>query len=195
VVSTASAHNFDYLRSLGAAATIDRNSPTAVDDLVAATRESPLVGSLAIGNGSLPKVMRVAARVPGTGRVSSAAPELVTRILALRAPRGVHASGIWGGTLKDNEVGPAIYTGFLPVALAAGAYRAEPQAEIVGHGLDAIPAGLQRLRNGVSAKYSASMPGPAGTSCTELGYPLMIAINAAVKGAGSRSPRIASCWL
>jgi hypothetical protein len=27
------------------------------------------------------------------------------------------------------------------------------------------------------------------------GYPLMIAINAAVKGAGSRSPRIANCWL
>lgn len=152
VVSTASAHNFDYLRSLGAAATIDRNSPTAVDELVAAIGESPLAGSLAIGNGSLPKVMRVAARVPGTGCVSSAAPGLVTRILALRGPRGAHVSGIWGGTLKDNEVGPAIYTHFLPVALAAGAYRAEPQAEIVGHGLDAIPAGLQRLRNGVSAK-------------------------------------------
>jgi hypothetical protein len=118
VVSTASAHNFDYLRSLGAAATIDRNSPTAVDDLAAAIGESPLAGSLAIGNGSLPKVMRVAARVPGTGRVSCAAPGLVTRILALRAPRGVHASGIWGGTLKDN----------------------------------AIPAGLQRLRTGVSAR-------------------------------------------
>jgi hypothetical protein len=33
----------------------------------------------------------------------------------------VHASGIWGGAPKDNEVGPAIYTGFLPVALATGA--------------------------------------------------------------------------
>ncbi|MDR3471120.1 MAG: zinc-binding alcohol dehydrogenase family protein [Devosia sp.] len=152
VVATASARNFDYLRSLGAAATIDRNSPAAVDELVAAIGESPLAGSLAIGNGSLPKVMKVAARVPGSKRVSSAAPGFITRIVALRAPRGVKVSGIWGGALKDNEVGPAVYVDFLPTALAVGAYRAEPQAEIVGHGLDAIPAGLQRLRKGVSAK-------------------------------------------
>lgn len=152
VITTASARNFDYLRSLGAAAMIDRNSPTAVDEIVAAIGAGPLAGSLAIGNGSLPKVMRVAARVPGTKRVSSAAPGFITRILALCAPRGVHASGIWGGTLKDNEVGPAIYNDFLPGALASGAYRAEPRAEIVGHGLDAIPAGLEQLRRGVSAK-------------------------------------------
>jgi len=152
VVATASPRNFDYLRSLGAAAAVDRNSPAAVGELVAAIGEGPLAGSLAIGAGSLPKVMQVAAHVPGAKRVSSAAPGLVTRLLALGAPRGVRVSGIWGGTLKDNEVGPAIYVDFLPAALAAGAYRAEPRAEIVGHGLSAIPAGLRRLRQGVSAK-------------------------------------------
>jgi NADPH:quinone reductase-like Zn-dependent oxidoreductase len=152
VVATASPRNFDYLRSLGAAETVDRNSATAVDDLVTAIGESPLAGSLAIGNGSLPKVMRVAARVPGTGLVSSAAPAFVTRLLALRVPRGVRVSGIWGGALADNEVGPAIYTDFLPAALAAGVYRAAPEAEVVGHGLDAIPTGLEQLRGGVSAK-------------------------------------------
>jgi NADPH:quinone reductase-like Zn-dependent oxidoreductase len=152
VVATASPRNFDYMRSLGAAAAIDRNSPTAVDELVAAIGDGLLAGSLAIGTGSLPKVMQLSARVPGAKRVSSASPSLVTRILALRAPHGVQVSGIWGGTLKDNEVGPAIYADFLPAALATGAYRAEPKAEIVGHGLDAIPAGLKRLRKGVSAK-------------------------------------------
>jgi NADPH:quinone reductase-like Zn-dependent oxidoreductase len=152
VVATASPRNFDYLRALGADAVVDRNSPAAVDELVAAIGDGPLAGSLAIGNDSLPKVMRVAARAPGSKRVSSAAPALLTRILALRAPRGVQVSGIWGGSLKDNEVGPAIYTDFLPAALASGAYRAEPPAEVVGSGLGAIPAGLQQLRNGVSAK-------------------------------------------
>jgi NADPH:quinone reductase-like Zn-dependent oxidoreductase len=152
VVATASPRNFGYLRTLGADAVVDRNSPAAVDELVAAIGDGPLAGSLAIGNGSLLKVMRVAARAPGCKRVSSAAPTLLTRILALRAPRGVQASGIWGGSLKDNEVGPAIYTDFLPAALATGAFRAEPPAEVVGSGLGAIPAGLQRLRNGVSAK-------------------------------------------
>jgi hypothetical protein len=64
----------------------------------------------------------------------------------------VKVSGIWGGTLKDNEVGPAIYADFLPAALACGVYRAEPPAEIVGRGLDAIPGGLRQLSQGVSAK-------------------------------------------
>ena len=152
VVATSSASNFDYLRSLGAAAVVDRNGSTAVDDLVAAIGANPLAGSLAIGSGSLPKVMRVAARSAGTKRVSSASPEILTRVLALGAPKGVTVSGIWGGSLKDNEVGPAIYIDFLPTALASGAYRAEPPAEVVGQGLTAIPAALRLLSKGVSAK-------------------------------------------
>lgn len=35
----------------------------------------------------------------------------------------------------------------------------------------------------------------SGGSIRALDYPLMIDINAAVKGVGSRSPRMASCWL
>ena len=88
VVSTASARNFDYLRSLGAAAVVDRNSRTAIDELVSAIGGSSLAGSLAVGAGSLPKVMRVAARVPGSKRVSSVFPEFPTRLMALGAPKG-----------------------------------------------------------------------------------------------------------
>ena len=152
VVATASPRNFDFLRGLGAAVVIDRSSPTVVDQLMVAIDTSPLAGSLAIGAGSLPPVMRVAARTSGTRCVSSASPGAVTRLLALSGPRGVRVSGIWGGSLKDNAVGPAIYADFLPTALASGAYRAEPPAEIVAHGLAAIPAGLLRLRKGVSAR-------------------------------------------
>jgi NADPH:quinone reductase-like Zn-dependent oxidoreductase len=152
VVATASPRNFDYLLSLGADAAIDRNSRGAVDEVVAAIGVGPLAGSLSIGVGSLSKVMRVAARVPGTKRVSSASPGLLTRLLALGAPRGVRVSGIWGGSLKDNPVGPAIYADFLPTALATGAYRAAPPAEVVGTELAAIPEGLNRLRKGVSAR-------------------------------------------
>jgi hypothetical protein len=71
--------------------------------------------------------------------------------MALGGPKGVRVSGIWGGSLKDNEIGPAIYVDFLPAALASNAYRSEPPAEVVGDGLEAIPAGLARLRKGVSA--------------------------------------------
>ncbi len=153
VVATASARHVDYLRSLGAAETVDRTSRTAIDDLVAAIGADPLAGSLAIGHGSLRPVMAVAGRVPGTKRVASAAPPRLTRLQAHGAGRlGLQVSGIWGGSLKDNEVGPGVFVDFLPAALASGAYRSAPEAEIVGRGLEAIPAGLARLRQGVSAK-------------------------------------------
>jgi hypothetical protein len=45
-----------------------------------------------------------------------------------------------------------MYADFLPGALASGAYRAQPPAEVVGRSLKAIPDGLKRLRQGVSAK-------------------------------------------
>ncbi|WNF00879.1 zinc-binding alcohol dehydrogenase family protein [Streptomyces luomodiensis] len=153
VVTTASPHNFDFVRSLGAAEAVDRRSPTAVEDIVERIGDSPLAGTLAIGFGSLRKAIAIAARTTGSKRVASAQPALLARIEGWRAPRhGVRVSGIWGGTLKDNEVGPAIYVDFLPTALATGVYQAAPDATVVGHGLDRIPDALRQLRDGVSAK-------------------------------------------
>ncbi|HWD06089.1 MAG TPA: zinc-binding alcohol dehydrogenase family protein [Amycolatopsis sp.] len=153
VVATSSPRNFDYLASLGAAATVDYNSPTAVDELVAAIGDSRLAGTLAIGSGSLTRTMSIAAKVRGSGRIASAQPALLTRIQSIRRRRnGIRASSIWGGSLKDNEVGPGIYADFLPAALAKGAYQVAPEPVLVGHGLDKIPDALEQLRKGVSAK-------------------------------------------
>jgi NADPH:quinone reductase-like Zn-dependent oxidoreductase len=152
VLTTSSPRNFDYVRSLGAAGAVDRRSATAVEEIVALLGKSPLAGTLAIGSGSLRPAVAIAARTSGSKRVAAARPEITIRIPAWRARRqGVRMSGIWGGTLKDNEVGPAIYVDFLPAALATGAYRAAPDATVVGDGLDRIPDALRRLRGGVSA--------------------------------------------
>jgi NADPH:quinone reductase-like Zn-dependent oxidoreductase len=152
VVATASPRNFDYVRSLGAAEVVDRRSRTAVDEIVERIGDSPLAGTLAIGAGSLVPAVAIASRTTGGKRVASAQPERITRLRGPRARRpGVRVSGIWGNTLKDNEVGPAIYVDFLPAALATGAYRAAPDGTVVGHGLARIPDALRRLRDGVSA--------------------------------------------
>jgi hypothetical protein len=64
----------------------------------------------------------------------------------------VTVSCIWGGTLKDNDVGPAIYRDFLPVALATESFAARPDAMVVGHGLEVLPQAFRRLRaGGISA--------------------------------------------
>ena len=51
-----------------------------------------------------------------------------------------------------TEVGPAVFAGFLPDALAEGRYQPAPVAEVVGHDLAAVPDALVRLRAGVSAR-------------------------------------------
>jgi NADPH:quinone reductase-like Zn-dependent oxidoreductase len=153
VIATASPRNFGYVRSLGAAAAIDYHSRTAVDEIIKSLGDSPLAGILAIGSGSLRAALSIASKVPGRKRVASAQPQLVTRIqTAFRPNKGIHVSGIWGGTLKDNEVGPGIYADFLPAALASGAYQAAPEALVVGEGLEQIPSALDQLRKGVSAR-------------------------------------------
>lgn len=153
VIATASPHNFDYVRSLGAAAAVDYHSRTAVDEIIDAVGESPLAGTLAIGTGSVPPTLTIAGRVPGRRRLAAAQPALITRVQSIvKRRRGVRLSSIWGGTLKDNEVGPGIYLGFLPAALSAGTYRAAPEAVVVGEGLEQIPEAIDRLRKGVSAK-------------------------------------------
>jgi NADPH:quinone reductase-like Zn-dependent oxidoreductase len=152
VVATASPRNFGYVRSLGAAEAIDYHSPTAVDEIVDRVGDRPLAGTLAITPGSLAPAVKIASRVTGGKRIASARPGPLTQLRARRARRlGVQVSIVWGSTLKDNEVGSAIYTGFLPSALATGAYRAAPDASVVGDGLARIPAALQQLRDGVSA--------------------------------------------
>ncbi|MDP9028503.1 MAG: zinc-binding alcohol dehydrogenase family protein [Actinomycetota bacterium] len=152
VVATASSRNFDYVRSLGAESAVDYHSATAVDDLVATIGNSPLAGTIAIGNGSIRPSIRVAARTGGSRRVTSAMVGPLISLEALRARTvGVHVSTIWGGSLKDNEVGPAIFADFLPGALASGSYRAAPPATVVGQGLEAIPAAIEQFKAGVSA--------------------------------------------
>jgi NADPH:quinone reductase-like Zn-dependent oxidoreductase len=151
VIATSSPTSFDYLKSLGAASVVDRTSSTAVDELIAAIGDNPLAGVLAIGAGSLTPSIEISRRTSGTKRVSSAHPSPVTNFRARLARRhGVRVSTIWGGTLKDNEVGPAIYADFLSTALASGAYRAAPDATIVGAGLASIPDAFQQLRGGIS---------------------------------------------
>jgi len=112
-----------------------------------------MLGVDAAGPGGWLVLLASASYAAGRRRVAAAQPALVTRLqLLTRRRHGVHVSGIWGGTLKDNEVGPGIYVNCLPAALTTKAYRAAPEAVVVGDGLGQIPAALDRIRRGVSAK-------------------------------------------
>ena len=176
VFTTASPRNFEYLKSLGAAQVFDYHSKTVVKDIVAALKGKTIAGALAIATGSTAPCVDIVGRCRGEKFVAVAgAPvslgevakgsSLALTILRLMPrmvlsslftsvkarTRGVGTKFIFGGSLVDNEVGPAIYVDFLPRALADGRYVAAPPAEVVGKGLEAIETGFEVQKKGVSA--------------------------------------------
>ncbi len=176
VVTTASPHNFDYVKRLGARAAFDYRSRTVVRDVIAALRGHEIVGALAIGAGSTAACIDIVGacqgarfvatatpaasfdHVPaGRGRMWRLAPSAARMIagnlgLALRARRrGVRTKFIWGSALIANAVGPMIFETFLPTALAESRFVAAPPPTVIGTGLTQIPAALERQRQGVSA--------------------------------------------
>ena len=153
VVATASQHNFGLLRELGASACFDYHSADVVPSILEHLHGRRLAGSVAIGAGSLKQTIRISRAVVGATRVASTSPTPATTIRGLMARRHeVVVSAVWGGTPVDSFVGRAIYGDFLPDALADGRYQPAPAPLEAGTGLDAIPAALDRLRQGVSAQ-------------------------------------------
>lgn len=53
---------------------------------------------------------------------------------------------------QTPDIAKAIYQDFLPKALENGALKPSPPAEVVGHGLEALPKAFETHKKGVSAK-------------------------------------------
>ncbi len=176
VITTASPHNADYVQGLGASQVFDYRSPTAVADLTQALRGRTLAGTIAIGTGSAEACLDIVHAATGSKVIATASTAvsfehladtprrtlhliaLISRMLRATAAlqlrsrrRGIRTTAIWGSTLKDNEVGPAIYIDYLPKALADHRYQAAPEPHVVGTGLDHLQNALTAHIHGVSA--------------------------------------------
>jgi NADPH:quinone reductase-like Zn-dependent oxidoreductase len=177
VITTASPHNFAYVKGLGASEVFDYNSPTVIADIVAAFSGRRVAGAIAFGTTAAPSCVKVVASCEGNRFVSIATPpvsfdglarktgrrretartlrRLITSNIALQLqsrPRGIKVKYIWGTSLKHNEVSHAIYRDFLPAALAEGRYRAVPAPRVVGDGLQHLQRAMDIQRQGVSAE-------------------------------------------
>lgn len=176
VATTASPHNHDRMRELGAEIVLDYRSPSVVADMIAALGAQEVAGVLAVGTGSAEPCVAVAA-ASGARRVALASPSvsmgslprrrglsrtfvrtmtrLVTGNIALQISarrRGIRARYVWGSTLMTNEVGPMLWRDYLPTALAERRHVCAPVPEVVGEGLESVQVALDRLHAGVSAR-------------------------------------------
>lgn len=146
VIATASAKNFEYVKSLGASEVYDYKSESIVDDLVKAFEGKTFAGVLdCIGFEAAKLSVEVVKRVAGKGAVAS------TKGGVDDLPEGITLSKIFGITLRDNGVGKAVYGDYLPQALTSGTFVPSPEPLVQGKGLEHIQAGVDRLMAGVSA--------------------------------------------
>jgi len=178
VLTTASAHNHDYVKRLGASQAFDYRSPTAVGDITRALRGRTLAGTIAIGH-------RISKALPGhrPRRQRQPAPRHRLHRRLLRAPRrhppahpapgraaqpcAAHHRSTADAVLRtqhphhghlgqhpQGQRGRPGHLRRLPAtqALADHRYQPAPEAHVVGTGLDQVQPALDMHIRGVSAR-------------------------------------------
>ncbi|GAA6053547.1 hypothetical protein JCM3770_005188 [Rhodotorula araucariae] len=158
VVTTCSPNNFALVKSIGAAAAFDYRTPRAglLDALVGAVEAegSEYAGAFdAISEGgSVELCAEVALRAfGGKGQKFIAATLQPPKDL----PEGISSEWIFAIDIVLKESGAvarAVYHDYVPAALASGALQAKPDPLVVGAGLESVQRGLDRQKEGVSAR-------------------------------------------
>lgn len=145
VVSTASAHNHAFAKSLGASEVVDYREASAVDDVVKAVKSvgGDFVGVYdAISNEDSYKSVLPIAEKLGGGSVA------VTLPPPKDVPSGVKIGNVFGINSNTHP----IWESYITPALQQGKLRCVPEPLVVGKGLDSVQKGLDTNKKGVSAK-------------------------------------------
>lgn len=147
VITTASPSNFEYVKKLGASQVFDYNKPTIIEDLVSVFKGKLIAGALdCISGPAWAPCFEVLHKCTGFKLV------VTTRKGWHEPPEDVQIKWVYGLTLRNNEVGKAIYEDFLPKALKSGAFVAAPEPLIAGKGLENIQDAVYLRAKGTSAK-------------------------------------------
>ena len=151
VITTASPSNYGYCYKLGAMIVMDYHNPAIVKILTAMLKDRKVMGAYdAIGAESTVKqCAEILAELDGGGkRIASvvSAPEDL--------PEGVEVVRIGSGNIvnQEPEVAEKVWGYFVPEALKKGVLKTAPEPLVVGKGLQSVQKGLDRQKEGVSAK-------------------------------------------
>ena len=176
VASTASAHNAEYCKSIGADYVFDYKKEGVVEEIVGALKGKAFAGVFAavMGEDVYIKSAEIAIQLGGKQMVATVLPENMAYDKPL--PGGVQigysefsdlvlgdtlltSRKDWGDSLKNTPLGPAIWERWMPAALANGTLQCKPDAYVVGQGLEKIQEACDLMRAGASArKYVVELP-------------------------------------
>lgn len=172
VIATASPHNHDLLKRLGAAEVFDYHSETVVPDIISAFRDRVAGGAISIGYGSFRKCVEILSKCKGNRFVAKASVDLppwpkstlelppflfsvigsIVSDQVRSTIKGVKAKMINGSELVANEVGKATYEDYLGQALEQKTFIPAPESRVVGKGLESVQDAIEIARKGVSAQ-------------------------------------------
>ncbi|KAK3107945.1 hypothetical protein LTR53_018003, partial [Teratosphaeriaceae sp. CCFEE 6253] len=146
VITTASTHNFGFCKDAGASEVFDYKSLSVVDDVVAAVKSTGaefvgLYDAISLPDDSYKYTLPIVEKLGG-GVLSIVLPP------PENAPKGVKPAGVFG----INDMTHGIWEDYVTPALEAGKLRCLPPPQVVGKGLEAVQAGLDANKKGVSAK-------------------------------------------
>ncbi|RGP70832.1 hypothetical protein FLONG3_7288 [Fusarium longipes] len=147
VITTASAKNHEYVKSLGADHVFEYKSPHVTKDICSLLMSKKFAGALeASGNDeAMNSTTQSIAHADGLRKM------ICVRGFKSQLPE-VEAQTILSTSIIDTPVAKAVFGDYVPTALEQGKFKAVPQAEVVGKGLEALQLGMDTLAKGVSAK-------------------------------------------
>ena len=148
VVTTASARNFDLVKSLGADAVFDYNSKTVVDEIVDYFKGKTVAGAYdaIAGNGSTEASAEILSRSKGGKHVACVLqpPE--------KLAEGVTSKWFYALNILKTDTSKAVWIDYLPEALKQGKIQAKPDPLVAGKGIAEVQKAVDRQAEGVSAQ-------------------------------------------
>ena len=149
VITTASPKNFEYVKKLGATQVFDYNSPSVVEDIVAAFKGKKSAGALDCvgGDSGWAGCTGVVSKTDGNKFVAATKREFP------KPPEGVSMKAVFGTTIQNNNVGGAVFRDYLAKALKAKTFVPSPEPLVSGKGLESIQGAVDLyMKGGISAK-------------------------------------------
>lgn len=147
VITTASAKNHDYVKSLGADHVFDYKSPQVTKDIASLLTGKKLAGAFDASGSEdgMDSASQSIVHADGIRKL------ICVRSVSSEVP-GVEAKTILSTSIISTPVAKAVFGDYIPAALEQGKFKAVPEAEVVGKGLEAVQLGINTLAKGVSAK-------------------------------------------
>ncbi|CAG1985892.1 unnamed protein product [Fusarium graminearum] len=147
VITTASTKNHEYVKSLGADHVFDYKSPHVTKDICSLLMSKKLAGALEASGSE--EAMNSASQSIAHG-------DGLRKVICVRGPQSqlpdVKMQPIMSTSIIGTPVSKAVFGDYIPEALEQGKFKAVPEAEVVGEGLEAVQLGINTLAKGVSAK-------------------------------------------